>query len=157
MQFCYTHRRVRGARVGMAERKRLIVDAAYVAWEAGDVPALMNCFSDDITFAVYPRDKPSFLGRGRGKTLLENRIHAFRAQYTVLDYSAATTGLIDDWVPGRVTYHYRHKASGLEIDGSMRHYFRVCGDKIVALDVVHDGWRMGAFFQLTAYIATALT
>ena len=50
----------------------------------------------------------------------------------------------------RVAFRYRHRASGLEVDGTMRHKWRFVGDKIAHFELFHDSPRMHAFYNLAA-------
>ena len=47
-------------------------------------------------------------------------------------------------------FHYRHKETGLEYEGRMRHVWRVEGDKIVHFEEFHDAERVRTFFRLLA-------
>jgi ketosteroid isomerase-like protein len=134
----------------MDQRNRLIVDAVYALWEAGDLTAMMNCFSDNVVFAVHPVAKATFIGQGQGKPLLARRLADFLSEYDVIDYLTPNIRVRGDWVDYRVRYHYRHKKTGMEIDGRMRHLWHVLDDKIVRFYVIHDARRMGAFFELAA-------
>jgi ketosteroid isomerase-like protein len=136
----------------MIERNRLIVDAAYALWEAGDVLAMMNCFSDHVVFAVHPPSPASFLGQGQGKALLSRRLATFLSDYEVIAYLTLSTAERGEWVDCRVRYHYRHKRTRMEIDGHMRHRWLLLDGKIVRFDVIHDARRMGAFFELAAQV-----
>jgi ketosteroid isomerase-like protein len=59
------------------ERSRLVVETAYALWEAGDVRSMMNCFSDNVAFAVHPPSSTSFVGQGQGRAVLKRRLERF--------------------------------------------------------------------------------
>jgi ketosteroid isomerase-like protein len=134
----------------MSDHDRLIVEAVYLSWEAGELEAMMRNVADDIQFAVHPPGARSFMGRGRGKALLYERLQAFLDAYAVIDYSTPPLTLCNGIVDCRIAYHYRHKKTGMTIDGNMRHIWHVGGGKIARFDVIHDAKRMGAFFELAA-------
>jgi ketosteroid isomerase-like protein len=54
----------------------------------------------------------------------------------------------------QVRYHFRHKATGYDIEGTMRHVWQVEGDQIVRLEEFHDTPRVLAFFELLAQSAS---
>jgi ketosteroid isomerase-like protein len=133
----------------MRERDRLIVEALYTSWEAGDLKSMLRHVAKDVEFAVHPWHRASYIGRGSGKPLLLARLQQFLAAYEVVDYHAPPpVALADGTLDCRVSYHYRHRRSGMTIDGNMRHVWRLSGGTIKALDVIHDAKRMGAFFEL---------
>ena len=134
----------------MIERSRLIVETAYALWEAGDIRSMTNCFSETIAFAVHPPASTSFLGQGQGKAVLKRRLEEFLSEYEVVDYQTVGMTVRADRIDCRICYHYRHRKTHMEIDGRMRHLWRVPGGKVVRLDIIHDAKRMGAFFDLAA-------
>src|SRR6478735_7622873 len=134
----------------MIERSRLIVENACTFWEAGDLRSMMNCFSETAAFAVHPPSWTSFVGQGEGKAVLQRRLERFLSEYEVVDYQTVGMTVRADWIDCRIQYHYRHHKTRMEIDGRMRHLWRVVGGKIVRLDIIHDVKRMGAFFDLAA-------
>ena len=138
---------------GLMERNRLIIDAVYTSWEAGDLQSMMHCFSDTVAFAVHPPFSTSYLGQGRGKALLERRLARFLSEVQVVDYQTSSVAARAGWIDCRVRYHYRHRKSQMEIDGTQRHQWRVVGGKVVHFDVIHDTRRFGAFLDLAARTA----
>ncbi len=129
---------------------RLIVEAVYVSWEAGDLPAMLRCFASDITFAVHHPGEATFVGEGQGKSQLAERLGRFLLEYEVVDYGTTQIYESDGRMDCRVRYQYRHRMTGMEIDGTMRHVWNVVDGKIVSFEVIHDARRMGAFFELAA-------
>ncbi|KAB2910774.1 MAG: nuclear transport factor 2 family protein [Hyphomicrobiaceae bacterium] len=129
---------------------RLIVESVYVSWEAGDLPAMLRCFANDIKFAVHHSGVATFIGEGQGKAQLAERLGRFLLEYDVVDYGTTQIYENDGVVDCRVRYEYRHRMTGMEIDGTMRHIWRVVDGKIVSFEVIHDAQRMSAFFELAA-------
>lgn len=137
---------------GMRDYDRLVVEAAYVCWEAGDLGGLLTHFDDEVEFAVNARGSPTILGTGCGRTLLASRVLTFLDQLEVVDYQAGYVTPREGCFTCPIRYHYRHKRSGMEIDGTMRHVWHVREGKVLRFEVVHDAERMGAFFELTATV-----
>jgi hypothetical protein len=71
----------------------------------------------------------------------------------VLQYAPTHLDKQGNWILARVRYRYRHRLTRLEIDGTMRQFFRLERDSIVHWEIVHDVQRMAAFFDLSANIA----
>jgi hypothetical protein len=133
----------------MRERDRLIVETLYTSWEAGELTSMLRHVAEDVGFAVHPWHGASFIGSGSGSKLLLSRLRHFLAVYEVVDYHAPPPvalelGILDC----RISYLYRHRRTGMTIDGNMRHIWRLSAGKIVRLDIIHDAKRMGAFFEL---------
>lgn len=135
------------------ERNRLIIDAVYTSWEAGDLRSMTSCFSETITFAVHPPFSTSYVGQGRGKGLLQRRLARFLAEVQVVDYDTWSVVARGGRVDCRVRYQYRDRKTQMEIDGTQRHQWRVVRGKVVQLDIIHDTRRFGAFLDLAARIA----
>ena len=135
---------------GDMEHNRLIIDAVYTSWEAGDLRSMMNCFSETVAFAVHPPNSTSYIGQGRGKALLQRRLARFLSEVEVVDYETWSVTPRGGWIDCRVCYHYRHRKSNMEIDGTQRHRWRLVGGKVVHLGIIHDTRRFGAFLDLAA-------
>jgi ketosteroid isomerase-like protein len=136
----------------MRANKRLVLEAAYASWAAGDAKTTLACFAKGIRFAVYASpDAPSFIGEGCGRYLLAPRIELFLADYEVAEYRVQHTNERHDGsFDCSVSYAYRHKRTGLPIDGNMRHKWRLLGDKIVQFELFHDAKRMAAYYEMVA-------
>ena len=87
-------------------------------------------------------------GTGRGRDTLANRLSDFLDKYEVLAFTPLQITKRDDGLACRVQYHYRHRQTGMEIDGSMRLLWSIAGDKATSLKVIHDAVRMGVFFEM---------
>jgi ketosteroid isomerase-like protein len=136
------------------ERNRLIIDAVYTSWEAGDLRSMTSCFSENIVFAVHPAYSTSYVGQGCGKALLQRRLARFLAEVQVVHcetWSVVARG--GGWVDCRMRYHYRDRKTNMEIDGTQRHRWRMVDGRVVCLDIIHDTRRFGAFLDLAARIA----
>ncbi len=52
------------------------------------------------------------------------------------------------WLYFGVDYKYVHRATGMDIDGTMRHNCCMLGGRIVRVEVIHDTARMAAFLDM---------
>ncbi len=48
----------------------------------------------------------------------------------------------------RRDYQYVHRATGMDIDGTMRHNCRMIGGRIERVEIIHDTARMAAFLDM---------
>jgi hypothetical protein len=132
----------------MDDAARAVVEEVYAAFIAGDLETLISFCDEEVEFSVRtPHEAKSYIGKGRGRSMLATRLGAFLNAFDVLDYQVdiAQRG---ERLACRIRYHYRDKISRIEIDGSMRHEWAVVGGKIVAFEVIHDWKRMSAYFEL---------
>jgi uncharacterized protein len=129
----------------------LDLEAAYAAWAARDLDATLAWFADDVVFIIHlPPDVAPFMGEARGKDQLRPRLQAIIDEFDFLEYVPLQIVAAGESLHSRVAFHYRHKTTGLEYDGTMRHVWRVEGDKIVRFEEFHDAERVRSFFKLLA-------
>ena len=126
-----------------------VLEAIHASWAANDLGATVRCFAENIEFAVNaPDGSASFVGTGCGRESLCHRLSDFLDKYEVLAFAPLQVTKRDDGLACRVQYHYRHRQTGMEIDGSMRLLWSIAGDKATSLKVIHDAERMGVFFEM---------
>jgi ketosteroid isomerase-like protein len=129
----------------------LVLEAAYAAWAAADLDATLASFADDVVFIIHlPPEVAPFMGEARGKEQLRPRLQAIIDDFDFIEYVPLQIVTSGEMLHSRVAFLYRHKATGLEYDGTMRHVWRVEGDKIVHFEEFHDAERVRSFFQLLA-------
>ena len=135
----------------LARHARLILGDAYASWEGGDVLRTLSYFTDDVVFAVHSSpDAASLVGGGLGREDFGDRLEMFLREFAVEDFRLQQVTAKGLWVQSRVLYRYRHRASGMEVDGTMRHKWRFVGDEIAHFELFHDSPRMHAFYNLAA-------
>lgn len=135
----------------MRASDRLVLEAAYAAWAARDLPATMSCFADDVTFVIHlPAEVAPFTGAVRGRDALAERLRMILHDFDFLEYRPLQITTEGQSFHSRVSFHYRHKDTGLDYDGRMRHEWRIEGDKIVHFEEFHDVERVRTFFAMVA-------
>jgi ketosteroid isomerase-like protein len=135
----------------MRAQVRSIVEALYASWAVKDLPAVLACCTDDIVFAMHvPPEVMPFAGETCGKASLAPRLQMILDGFDFLIYRPLLISEDGNEFHAQVLYHFRHKATGLKIEGTMRHVGRFEGDKIARLDEFHDTPRLLAFFELLA-------
>ncbi len=126
-----------------------VLRAAYRAWSIEDVPALLDLLAEDFVFAVnVPLGFKSYVGDGLGKYRFEIGLCELLDEWTVTDYRPLWFKPCGLWHRVHVAYCYRQRHTGLEIESTMRHHWRVVGDEIKQLEVHFDHPRMDAFRRL---------
>jgi ketosteroid isomerase-like protein len=138
-----------------ASDARRVLGRACALWADGDLPGLLSHFVDDVVFTVHARPHgASLVGEGMSRALFAHRLESLLDHFAVLDFqlqSMTTDGL---WHYTRVGYSYRHHASGLVLDGTMRHKWGFVDDKIAHFELYHDAARMRAFLDMAMLVAT---
>jgi ketosteroid isomerase-like protein len=135
----------------MRPSDRLVVEAAYSVWAARDLPATMECFAEDVVFVIHlPAEVAPFVGEVRGRDQVRPRLQAILDEFDFLEYTPLHITIYGGSFHSRVRFRYRHKVTGHIYDGTMRHVWRVEGDRIVHFEEFHDAERVRAFFALLA-------
>jgi hypothetical protein len=135
----------------MRAQVRSIVEALYASWAVKDLDSVLACLTDDIVFAMHvPKDIMPFAGETRGKADIVPRLQMILDGFDFLVYQPLHISEDGNEFHAQVLYHFRHKATGHEIEGTMRHIGHLEGDKIARLDEFHDTPRLLAFFELLA-------
>jgi ketosteroid isomerase-like protein len=123
--------------------------AAYFAWAEGDLAALLDLVADDIVFAVnVPAGVKSYVGKGMGKDAFARGLERLLRDWEVIEFTPLPIKPRGLWLRAQVSYCYKARGTGLEIDGTMRHLWRVVDGKIVHFELLHDAPRMDAFRRL---------
>jgi hypothetical protein len=99
--------------------------------------------------------KASIVGKGMGKALFGIRLAMLLDQIEVHRFDLHSVKRQGIWHISRVEYGYRHRATGMWIDGSMRHTWGFVGSRIGHFEVSHDAARMCSFFDLAGVLARA--
>lgn len=129
----------------------IIVECAYSAWAARDLEGTLAWFADDVNFVIHlPPEIGPFVGEVTGKTNLEPRLKGILDEFDFLEYVPLQIRADGDTCYSRVRYHYRHKVTGLEIEGTMRHVCRVAVDQITRFEEFHDAERVRTFMRLAS-------
>ena len=130
--------------------ERLVIEAMCAMWAAGDLDGLVKGYAKDVVFAVCgSASGTSFLRHGRGRHLIRQRLALLQSEFDVERFQPMQITRDDDaWLHFGVKYKYVHRATGMDIDGTMRHNCRMRGGRIERLEIIHDMARMAAFFDM---------
>ena len=137
--------------------ERLVIEAMCAMWVAGDLDGLVKAYAKDVVFAVCgSASTNSFLRNGRGRQLMRNRLGMLQSEFDVIRFRPTQITRDDDtWLHFGAQYKYVHRATGMDIDGTMRHNCRMRGGRIERVEIIHDTARMAAFFDMVRRMKAA--
>jgi predicted RNA binding protein YcfA (HicA-like mRNA interferase family)/ketosteroid isomerase-like protein len=123
-----------------ASHARLVLNDVYASWERGDLLTTLSYFAKNVVFAVHSSpDAASLIGHGIGRDDFGSRLELFLRKFQVeafkLQHPVTVNGI---WLQSRVAFKYRHRASGWDVDGTMRHKWRFVGDEIAHFELFLD-------------------
>jgi uncharacterized protein len=140
----------------MRARDRLVLEAMYASWAIKDLDAVLSCCSDDIIFVMHlPPEIIPFAGESLGKAAIIPRLQMIIDGFDFLEYRPVYIDDAGEACHSLVRYRFRHKRTGYEIEGTMRHVWTIEGDQIVRLEEFHDTPRVSTFFELLAQLESA--
>jgi hypothetical protein len=138
----------------MCDLAWLVLGDACASWREGNIAGVLAHLLDDVVFNVHALPgKASIVGEGMGKALFGNRLAMLLDEIEVQRFDLQGVVRHGLWHFSRVEYIYRHRATGMRIDGSMRHQWGFVGARIGHFEVFHDSARMCAFFDMAGLLA----
>ena len=131
----------------------IVLESAYSAWAARDLEGTLAWFADDVTFIIHlPPEAAPFVGEVTGKANLAPRLQAILDEFEFVEYVPLQIRADGDVCSSRIRFHYRHKATRLDYDGTMRHVCRIAGDRIARFEEFHDTERVRTFLKLVEQV-----
>jgi ketosteroid isomerase-like protein len=131
-----------------------VVTNLWRSWAQQDKQAVLSLCADDVVLSLYvPEHVLPFGGETRGRRALSDRLQTIIEQFETLHYEGAVHHVMDGTLHGVVHYCFRHRATGEDIDGDMRHVVQVRDGLIVDCKEYHDLKRVTAFMRLVSDIA----
>jgi ketosteroid isomerase-like protein len=128
-----------------------IVRGMHEAYARRDLGDVLTYLADDIVFALHiDRDLAPFGGVSIGKAAVVRRCSMILQQFDMLDYSVVSLSIEGDEARALISFHYRHQASGEDIEGHMRHVMWLRDGSIARLNEYHDRARVEAFLRLVS-------
>ncbi|MGE5511530.1 MAG: nuclear transport factor 2 family protein [Bacteroidota bacterium] len=134
----------------MRASDKVLLEAAYASWAVQDLDATLSCFAENVMFAIHLTEEVPFAGHVRGRDALAKVLQGIIDEFDFLEYKPIQITSQGIAFHSQVKFHYRHKATGLEYEGTMRHVWRIQGDQITRFEEFHDLTRVRAFFELLA-------
>jgi ketosteroid isomerase-like protein len=127
------------------------VRACLAAWAERDIDKTVSFFAEDMRFSLHVEEGHLDLaGTAVGRALVRERLQHLLNTFDFLAYVVDSAKADGPLVRTAILYFYRHKASGLMIDGRYRHVWRVENGVIQSCDEYHDAAALKAFLELAA-------
>lgn len=131
-----------------------VVEGHWAAWGRSDYKGSLALCAPDVVFSMYiPEDVLPFGGETCGRAAASDRSLMIFSQFDVTRFDGVVLHVDGNIVHGRVEYCFRHKATGEEIEGTMRHVIRVENGLMADVKEYHDAERVRAFMRLVSYRA----
>jgi ketosteroid isomerase-like protein len=132
-----------------------IVSDIYDAWRAQDVAWLGTYLPNDFSHMVYvPKEIHPLGGLCQGKAAVLQRFTIVAQDYDLLRYDTSDLMTQRDRAGLEISGHYRHKATGLQIETTIVNFWTFEDGWPIKLAEYHDIERLQAFTaRLTALTA----
>jgi len=128
-----------------------VVKASLEAWGRRDIEQSLSYMDDDVVFTFNAGEgQLQLAGTCQGKDQVRPRLQEI---LDLFDFQALVVeSLRDDGEAIRTSmlFYYRHKASGLTVEGRYRQVMRVENGRIVRVDEYHDAAAVEAFMRMAA-------
>ena len=125
------------------------------AWARRDKAMALTFAADGIAYNMtVPEETLPFGGLTVGRPAMSDRLQSLLDQFDTVSFDFALTVADREMARGQATFCFRHKVTGVEIDGVMRLIAWVRGGQMVSFDEFHDVDRVRAFMRLVAHAAT---
>lgn len=119
------------------------------AYAARELDRCADFVTDDVVFALFiDRELAPFGGVTIGRAAMHRRWLMVAEAFDLLRYEVTSVTEDAGSLRGFVAYHFRHKATGEDIDGTMRHLIESREGLICRAEEHHDRTRVEAFFRL---------
>ena len=126
-----------------------IVRNCYDAWAKHDLDAVVASMAENCVYTVHvPVDVLSFAGPHHGRQAIRACLTQVLEQFSFLAHVVDALHVSCNAARAQVVYYYLHTGSGEQIDGRIRHVWRVEKGEVVQLDEYHDVERLRAFVQM---------
>jgi ketosteroid isomerase-like protein len=142
----------------MSDDAITVLEALWAAWARRDKAATLALVTDDIRYTMHipPEIVPFGTTANEptiGKRALSDQLQTILDIFETVAYSGRVAGMVEARIHGQVSYLFRHKLTGEEIEGVMRHVVRIEAGRIATIDEYHDVERVKAFMRLVAAAA----
>ena len=135
----------------------MVVDGCAIAedfcsaYSRRDLELAGTFLADDVIFAMHvDRTLMPFAGVTIGKAIMQRRWNAIVEQFDMPFYQLQHVVAKGNVVRSTVAYIFRHKATGEDLEGHMRHVIELRRGLIARVNEYHDRSRVEAYFRLLA-------
>lgn len=122
----------------MSEQNRNIVEQAYNNFKVGNIEALLNLMSDNVTWTLPEMEGVPFAGTRTGRASVGEFFATVGALQEVLDFEPRELIAEGDKVVALGSYEWRVIANGREFSGEFAHAWTIRDGKVVAFHEYTD-------------------
>jgi ketosteroid isomerase-like protein len=122
----------------MSEQNRGIVEQAYNNFKTGNIEALLNLMSDDVTWTLPEMAGVPFAGKRTGRASVAEFFATVGALQEPLKFEPRELIAEGDRVIGLGSYAWRVKSSGREFSGDFAHAWTIRDGKAIAFHEYTD-------------------
>lgn len=122
----------------MSEENRSIVEQAYNNFKTGNIEALLNLLSDDVTWTLPEMEGVPFAGKRTGRASVSEFFATVGASQEVVSFEPRELIAEGDKVVALGSYEWRVKANGREFGGDFAHAWTIRDGRVVAFHEYTD-------------------
>jgi ketosteroid isomerase-like protein len=122
----------------MTEDNKAIVEQAYNNFKTGNIEALLNLMSDDITWTLPEMEGVPFGGTRTGRAAVGEFFEAVNGSQEVLSFEPRELIAEGDKVVALGSYSWRVRANGHEFGGDFAHAWTIRDGKAVGFQEYMD-------------------
>ena len=126
-----------------------LVEACYDAWAASDIDYIIDKLSPDSVYQIHaPRDVLHFAGRHEGRAAIRACLETIKRDFDFLAFAVDAINGGSSTARARIVFYYKDPDTNSQLDGCMRHVWRIENGKVVHIDEFHDVARHRAFLTM---------
>jgi ketosteroid isomerase-like protein len=123
----------------MSEKENIeVVREVYQNFRTGDIQALLNLLTEDVTWQLPEIENASYSGRREGREQVAGFFASLADAQESLSFEPREFVAQDDKVVALGSYNWRVKATGREYGGEWAHVFSVRDGKITGFQEYMD-------------------
>jgi uncharacterized protein len=122
----------------MSEQNKAIVEQAYNNFKTGNIEALLNLMSDDVSWTLPEMEGVPFAGKRSGRTAVGEFFGTLGSSQDTLSFEPRELIAEGDKVISLGSYDWRVKSNNREFGGDFAHVFTIRGGKIVVFHEYMD-------------------
>ena len=122
----------------MSEQNRNIVEQVYNNFKSGNIEALLNLMSNDVTWTLPEMEGVPFAGRRSGRASVGEFFATVGASQEPLKFEPRELIAEGDKVVALGSYEWRLIANGREFSGDFAHAWTIRDGKVVAFHEYTD-------------------
>lgn len=122
----------------MSEPNKAIVEQAYNNFKTGNIEALLNLMSDDISWTLPEMEGVPFSGKRTGRAAVAEFFASVGASQEVVSFEPSELIAEGDRVVALGSYDWRVKASGREFGADFAHAWTIRDGKATSFQEYMD-------------------